>query len=374
MKLESLHLKNFRTYENLNLDFESRLAFITGRNASGKTNIIEAIGLLSQGKSFRGATDDDMIRAGQEGYFASAKYRRGASSNSLEYGCERSGLQFKRKIKMNGKTLSGRSSLIGNLITVIFSPSDILIADGGPSYRRRFLDSVLSSQDRDYLKSLIMYNRSLRQRNAVLKSIREKRGRLFDLDVWDQAILPYAKKITETRLKFIADFQSIFQQSLARISDSRDDLTIHLEAENREDNLRDFAETLKKSRLRDTAAGHTTSGPHRNSLKFLSGGRDLLHFASQGQKRSLVLALRIAQFYFLKNNLGFSPVLLIDDVIRELDAGRRSAFVEILHESGQALFTTPDLDGLEDFLAKLSGEISIYNVTGHGTVDRARHG
>ena len=367
MKLRSLHVKNFRTYEALDLAFASRLSFLTGPNANGKTNILEAIGMLSLGKSFRGATDEDMVRAGAPGYYIECRYEKDGQSFDLNLGVDFTGGKLRRRIKLNGKQLPGRSALIGHIISVIFSPQDIMIAEGGPSYRRRFLDMVLSYQNQDYLKQLLQYNRALRQRNTILKKMKSGKARLDQLEAWDGPIIDYANRITRARQEFVRQFESIFQGALGRISGDRDMLTMRL-AYAAELEETDFAAALKKYATRDAAIGYTSVGPHRQNLLFERNGQDIMRFGSQGQKRSLVLALRIAQFSFLQKNLRLAPVLLIDDVIRELDARRRAAFVELLKECGQAIFTTPDLDGL-DAQPELRKDISVFHVQAPGVLE-----
>jgi len=374
VQLQSLQLKNFRTYPSLELRFDSRLTFLTGANANGKTNILEAVGLISLGKSFRSATDQDMARkasdAGPPGYFIGCRFRKGAENYELSYGCDLSG-QTRRRIKINGKAVSGRQELIGHIITVIFSPDDILIAEGGPAYRRRFLDMVLSYQDQAYLKTLLAYNRALRQRNAILKRIKQQKARLGDLDAWNAGLIDLGGKLTAARQRFVEDFRSIFQDSLLRISGKRDELEMRLHYSS-EIEAEDMAAALRKYAPRDAALGYTSGGPHRHNLMFEKNGEDILRFGSQGQKRSLVLALRIAQFFFLKKSLGLPPVLLIDDVIRELDVNRRGAFVQLLRECGQAIFTTPDFEGEERARLKdLENEITVYRVSAPGQVERA---
>ena len=368
MKLEKLQLVNFRTYEKTALEFPKRLCFIIGPNAAGKTNIIEAVSLLSMGKSFRGASDQDMVRHEAPGYFLSCSYRRFDQVFQMEMGCDVSGRSLKRKIKLNGKALAGRSALIGNLISVIFSPSDISIVEGGPAHRRKFLDMVLSSHDSDYLRSLITYNRALKQRNAILKKIRKQEAKTDDLKVWNENLAGFAEKITRSRQDFVRDFREIFYDALKKISNNNDELELKLalSSDTEESN---FIGALEKYVRRDIALGYTTTGPHRHNLTFEKNGHDILHQGSQGQKRSLVLALRISQFYYLKHNLHLSPILLIDDVIRELDANRRSSFIQLLRECGQAIFTTPDLDGLDTFIQEIKDEVGIYELGGPGVIE-----
>lgn len=369
MKVKALQLKNFRTYSNLEISFRNRLCFITGRNATGKTNIVEAISVLSNGRSFRGAGDEEMLRTGENGYYISCRYEKNGSDHQLEYGYDSSTGKSRKKIQLNGKAYPSRSALIGNLVSVIFNPADILIVNGGSALRRRFIDLVISNQNRDYFENLLQYNKALKQRNILLKSIRNNKNRLSDLDPWDVGLSGYGEKIMNYRKGFIQEFNLYFEKALERISESRDRIEIVLSSG--DENGISFEEKLKKNRMRDVAAGFTTSGPHRHTIYFMNDEKkDAANYLSQGQKRSLVLSLRIAQFYYLKQKLNYSPVLIIDDVIRELDAYRRSAFVALLHECGQALFTTPDMDGLEQFLSDMQSEYEIYQTKGGGEIER----
>lgn len=365
MNLERLQLQNFRTYESLDISFERRLTFITGPNAFGKTNILEAISLLSVGKSFRGAADEDMVRSGTNHYHIAGVYKRTSTVYQVEFACELSDQGIKRRIRLNGKQLPSRSSLIGQLVTVVFSPSDIMIVEGGPALRRRFLDLVLSSHDTEYLNELILYNRALRQRNSLLKKVRERKIRMEELDPWDSTLARHASRVTSARRAFIAEFQGIFQDALSRISKARDIVELSLETSEGED---DLSALLKKTLYRDTAVGHTGAGPHRHQLLMSSSGRDIQSRGSQGQKRSLVLALRIAQFEYLKKRLGLAPVLLIDDVLRELDKDRTLAFVQLLRDCGQAIFTTPDAEAAGIQREEFAGEISVYKVREPGHI------
>lgn len=356
-----MQLKNFRTYSNLTLSIDSRLSFILGKNAYGKTNIIEAVNLLSNGRSFRGAADRDMINYGNNAYHISANFRRLNQLNTIDFGCEESAGVLKRRVKLNGKLINNRSELIGNFISVIFSPADIAIADSGPQLRRRFMDMVLSNQDLQYLDNIMHYNRALKQRNAFLKRIKLKLAEVKDVLIWDRKLVELAEKIIKTRKQFIIDFQKIFSEALDRISNGMDSLQLILVMTSKKEET-DYAEALQQMIRRDTLLGFTTIGPHRHNILFEKDGRDIVRFGSQGQKRSLVLALRIAQFYYLKKKLNFSPILLIDDVIRELDVYRRESFIKLLQECGQAIFTTPDMSDLSRFLNKMKNESTVYEI------------
>ncbi len=370
MKLLALQLDSFRTYAKLDLVFEKRLTFITGPNAAGKTNILEAISILSQGKSFRGAADADMLRGGSSFYFLAARFSRAGATRTCEAACETQSGQIRRRFKLDGKQLAGRLGLIGQLVSVVFSPTDILIVDGGPAQRRRFLDMVLSNHDRTYLEHLVLYNRALKQRNTILRKIRHNQARLTDLEPWNAELTRYATTLIRQRDRFLVEFTPNFARALQAIShdDDRIDLRIQTGSDAERE---DFLAALKNHTTRDTRAGYTTIGPHRHNVLFCAGDadQDILHHGSQGQKRSLVLALRFAQYYYLREKIGASPVLLIDDVLNELDARRRQAFVELLKECGQALFTTPELEGLEELTKKHADDISIYRVREKGIVE-----
>lgn len=357
MYLRSLQLHHYRNYASLNLDFPDRLTFLIGENGSGKTNILEAISVLTTGKSFRGAPDQELVQQGFPGFHIQCSYEWNNMLHSLEMGVQVQD-RLQRKIKKDGKVLPSRASLIGNLVAVVFSPDDLSIVQGGPTERRRFLDALLSHRDSAYLDALLKYNRAMRQRNAILKSIRQNKARLNDLDVWDRTLAELGSSITGQRQRFLKEYEPILNQSIAQISGGRDRIRVSLfPGEALQENYR---KAMSERRMRDVATGSTSFGPHRDRLLFLcqdGSDRDVQFRFSQGQKRSLVLALRVGQFYYLKQYLGRSPILLIDDVIRELDYNRRDYFVDLLHKCGQAFFTTPDLDGLEEAVQSTGARI-----------------
>lgn len=368
MKIKSIHLTNFRNYSDQIIKFNKRITFITGKNAFGKTNIIEAISLLSTGKSFRGASDNDILKEKTNLYTVRAEYERSNQNFRIDYGYEIVNRNTNRKILINKKPISGRSSLIGNIVCVIFSPSDISIIEGGPQIRRKFFDMMISSSNKAYLNELIQYNKILLQRNAELKRLKQNFSSDKSLSIWDVSIAESAQNIIRYRKEYISSFNEIFKQSLSLISNDYDDIYIKYNIiNNLEEN--NFIEALEKSKARDLALGYTTVGPHRHVIRFENNGKDIENFGSQGQKRSLVLALKISEYKFLKIKMGFSPILLIDDVIRELDVDRRSAFIRLLGECNQAIFTTPDINGLEDFIKTIEKDVVIYTLKQPGKLD-----
>lgn len=364
MRLESIELRNFRTYEHLALSFERRLTFLTGKNGAGKTSLLEAAAILSFGRSFRGADDQDLIKEGATGYRISGRFTRGGLRNTLEFAVDTSTGALKRRIRLNEKAASGRGAVIGQFLAVVFSPADLSIVEGAPAERRKFVDATLASMDPVYLENLVFFQKTLKQRNTLLKRIRERKSAPADLAVWDTKFCEYSARLWERRTVFVEDFKKSFEKALERISTALD--SIELRIVNPYAN--DLASNLLRHRERDIRVGFTSCGPHRDSVQLQRTGKDILQFGSQGQKRSAALALRIGQFDYFKRMTGFTPVLLIDDVIRELDAERRSAFVELLEESGQAVFTTPDLDGIDGRYSHLLRNSTILQVQPGGKI------
>ena len=363
MNILSLQLKNFRNYEYLNIDFNAKLIFIIGPNAHGKTNILEAISLLSIGKSFRGVSDQHLIQSNKTYYNIACDYEKQSKIHYLSLGYELKNKSGIRKIKYNKNTLANRQKLIGKLITIIMSPADLNIIEGGSIYRRKFLDLIISYENPEYFQNLLDYNRTVKQRNSLLKKIKFHKANRDDLGYWDKIYVKLAQNLILTRENFIHEFREFLYEAVSSISSNKEIYSLKMQYV-QSDEQKMFAECVEKSRLKDINSGFSNLGPQRHSLQFEINGNDILTFGSQGQKRTLVLALRIAQFYYLKKKTGVSPLLLIDDVIRELDSTRRTAFVKLLHNCGQAIFTTPDLDGLDDITGQVDSLIYIIKEPG----------
>lgn len=342
MRILSLELQNFRNHERVALQFEDRLNFFTGENASGKTNLLEALAYVATGRSFRGAADGDLVRQGQRHFFLKCQFLdRLEQETRIEIGFE-TGSTARKKVKRNGTVLKRMSDMLGYLLAVVFTPEDLSIVQGAHQERRSYLDSVLGGMDSEYLEALLQFNRALRQRNELLRSIQEKRARLDDLLPWDELFIRHGSFVQARRRAFLLEFEPVVLRSIERISEARDRLHLVLESST-EDELR---AALKEKRFEEVRAGHSLTGPHRNRLYFRDAtGEDVGVRFSQGQKRTLALALRVAQFYYQKERTGKPPVLLIDDVLQELDGRRRRAFLDLLDDCGQAFFTTPDLEG-----------------------------
>jgi DNA replication and repair protein RecF len=345
MEIRSLELHNFRNYRRAALTFKERLNFFVGKNASGKTSLLEAIAYISLGRSFRGVNDLDLILQGERHFFIRCDLvDRMDRTTRFEIGVE-SAPVTRKKIKQDGLVLKRTSQMLGSLICVLFIPEDLILVQGGHQERRAFIDYVLGLVDNEYLTSLLNFQRVLKQRNELLKRIQENRARLDDLKPWDDIFIQHAVAVQSKRKDFLLKFEPFAVRSVEQISGLKDFIRLRLELSPEGSDEEGLRQCLQKRRLEEVRAGHSLFGPHRDRLYFLdSSGEEIGRRFSQGQKRTLAISLKVAQFYYLKEKIGQPPVLLVDDVLQELDIDRRRAFLEVLHDCGQAFFTTPDFE------------------------------
>ncbi|EMJ98208.1 DNA replication/repair protein RecF [Leptospira alstonii] len=354
MFLKHLTLQNFRNHEELSLDFNSRLIFFVGDNGEGKTNLLEAICMLSWLKSFREPEDSNLIRWGSENYFLRGRIQENQKESVLEIGFTAKPT-VKRKLKFNQEEVKKRTDLIGKFITVLLTPMDLKIIESGPAERRKFIDAFISSFDPFYLESLLEYNKILKHRNALLKTGGSDASHL---SIWDKKLIEKGVIILNKREEIVLELNSFYQTNLNRLSGGKDELEMTYKPNVKNEN--EFVEKLGRNLGRDLRLGYTSVGIHRDDLFIGSNERDITEFGSQGQKRSTVIALKTATFNYYRNVLNTTPVLLIDDVIRELDVKRREYFVDLVVNAGQAFFTTTDLEGIQDYVGKLQDQKQIF--------------
>ncbi len=345
MEIRSLELQNFRNYERASLRFAEKLNFFVGENASGKTSLLEALAYVSLGRSFRGGSDADLIREGEKHFFIRCELRdRNDQETRFEIGVE-IGQSSRKKIKRDGVVLKRTSQMLGSLVCVVFTPEDLALVQGGHQERRAYIDFVLGSVDGEYLDALLQFNRALRQRNELLRRIQENKARIDDLIPWDDMYIRHAVIVQQKRQAFLERFEPVVLQSVERISGLKDRISLKLDTSLDEGGEKSLRRRIRDKRYEEIRLGHSLLGPHRDRLYFLdSSGEEIARRFSQGQKRTLALSLKVAQFYYLKDHLGRPPVLLVDDVLHELDVHRRRAFLEVLDDCGQAFFTTPEMD------------------------------
>jgi DNA replication and repair protein RecF len=369
--VSSLQLKNFRNYSNLSIPIEKKINFLLGPNGCGKSNLLEAIGIFSQFKSFRSVNDNDLVLSGEDNYFIKLWFLKNNNKHNIQIGYQMpvDAYPRKKKILYNEKVIHSASNIIGEFICIFFIPDDLAIIDGGMKKRRQFFDLILSQCDFTYLQNLVEYNRALKQRNALLRSINERKMKIRDLNVWNEQLISRAGDIITKREQLIQNFNPLLQNALSKISCEKDYWEIKYIKKTEKEKLQC---ELEKSTQKDIIHGRTSAGPHLDKIFFKgypngkinsqNSKKDVLDIASQGQKRTLVLSLKIAQYEYYRSLLGINPVLLIDDVITELDKSRKIHFIELLGTSGQSFFTTTSLDDHKEICGEFFTDFGIFNI------------
>ncbi len=365
MIIKKIQLENFRNYEQQEIRTGPATNIIYGDNAQGKTNILEAVYLCVCARSHRTAKDFELIRHGQDHYKITLDFtsRNGADETiEIRYLAPvTSDLQRQkpqRLIYHNGMQLERVGDLMGLFHAVIFAPEDLNLVKEGPATRRRFLDLLISQVRPSYFQNLQQYGRILGQRNKILKDLRDKgfgrlkrpdQANLLQLEVWDDALARAGAAIIWQRLLFSQRIEKIASAMQKSISNEKEQLYVRyktiskIDAEiTQEQLLQDFNSKLKTMLYEDIERGITNSGPHRDDLELSLDGANLRLFASQGQQRSTVLSLKIAELRILEEETGELPVLLLDDVMSELDETRRTRLLESI-QSAQVFVTCTDL-------------------------------
>ena len=364
IELSRIRLKNFRSYGTLDLKISGKLIFITGQNGIGKTSILEAISMASLLRSFRAGKERDMIKWNADMFTIDVFYkdRNGEQKLHLGYSSEKRGMKTvsNRAILMNNQKVSKVADFIGRFQTVVFSPNDVEIIDTTPKQRRRFVDIMLSTLYSEYLIELQSYMKTLKMRGELLRKGTTDRGYI---DAIDQELSKSGSFIQKKRSTFLQDFQIPLSKYVNQISNNKDEWVIRYQpsiSDGTEINA--YKAMLEANLKNDLRLRQTTRGVHRDKIFFHPPRMphiDLMKIASQGQKRTLALALKMSQFIFTNNILNKKPILLIDDVLNELDTERRTSFIRFLNDIGQALITTTDLAGIEDYLKLFEDEVTI---------------
>lgn len=363
MTLRRLLLVDYRNYARLDLDVTGALNIFVGENAQGKTNLLEAIYLLATGRSYRTARDAELVRWGAEQAVVSAVVLRQVGEARLDVTLREAG---PKTVRVNGKVRRRLSDLFGITVAVVFSPDDLRLVKGSPEERRRFLDLEIAQVSAVYRHHLIRYHQVLRQRNNLLRAIGEGQAEPEGLAEWDPQLLESGVEIVVHRARAVRELSRLAGASHERISDGRETLELRYlpfwidaepgtgpaeetagraELEERAAVRPIYAEELRRLRRAELARGNTLCGPHRDDLQFLINGVDARRFGSQGQQRSAVLSTKLAEVAFMEEEVGEPPLLLLDDVLSELDAGRRLKFLDQVSGRVQTFITTAYLAG-----------------------------
>ena len=340
MYVSSLSLWDYRNYERLDLTLDKGTNIFYGNNAQGKTNILEAIYLCGTTRSHRGAKDGELIRFGKNEAHIRMMLQREASSYQLDMHLRKSSA---KGIAVNGVPVRRAKEILEVASLVFFSPEDLFIIKNGPSERRRFLDAQLCQLDRVYLSDLSEYTKVIGNRNKLLKDLGSDRSLLPTLDVWDEQLCRYGRRLIEKREAFLARLLPMARDIHSSITGGKEDLGLFYEPSVE---ARDMADQLFLNRERDLSQRMTTVGPHRDDLLVKANGIDLRRFGSQGQQRTAALSLKLSELQMARSRNREAPILLLDDVLSELDGSRQDSLLESIHDI-QTLITCT---GLEDFV------------------------
>ena len=336
MILKSLALKQYRSYERLGLHFDDGINILQGQNAAGKTNVLEAIGFLSFGKSFRTNRDTECIRDGAEAAYIKGTVSKKEGALSIEAQLSRTGV---KSLKVDAQPIRRMGDLFGNFIAVIFAPEDLKVLKESPSLRRRFLDMEISKLYPTYFFDLQEYQKALAQKNALLKS-RMKEEQLKKLvDIYNTQMSEHGERIIRARQKFIGRIDALSRDIHDDLSGGEALALKYMSSVSGDDIKKALFERMEKSLGAEIEQGCSLVGPHREDIAVSLGGVPVKVYASQGQIRTAMLSLKLATLALARTDYGARPVLLLDDVFSELDGSRQKA---LLHHVGgiQCFITT----------------------------------
>ncbi len=343
MRVNRIVLRNFRNYSHLDIDFRSNINIFIGENAQGKTNILEAIYLGSVGKSHRTSDDDDLVGWDFPDAAVDVFFTRQGVDNKIGFRLVK---KQKKEVLMNEFPIKPRE-VLGSLNTVLFSPEDLWLIKGAPALRRRFLDMEISQAVPAYYRHLLQYNRILNQRNNLLKKIRERKAAPELLETWDDQLAKTAAVLFNKRIESLKKMGMLANLMHRRLTASKENLTTvyhQAGADEAAEVLTSewFRKKFSLLREEDIGSGSTSVGPHRDDIILKVNGKDLRNFGSQGQQRTGILALKLAELEFLKSETGEYPVLLLDDVMSELDAQRREQLLLFIRDKIQTVITATE--------------------------------
>ncbi len=354
MILSSIYLKNFRSHKNTSINFSDKINYIVGGNGQGKTSVLESIYFLCTTKGYNSKTDSEVTRFNEKEFEIKGSFRDLTENNVRVY----FSLEENRKYYFqNDKQINRYVDVIGKFPVVILIPADHSITQGPPGDRRKFVDSVISQSSETYLKLLLDYNRTLRQRSSLLTRIKENKKISAswnnELDAWTLKLIDVGSEIIEHRMKFVNEFNSYVELSYLKIMKT-DELpkVYYLYLENEKDKSVDlpikeiFINALKIKKDEELRRVANLVGPHRDEFLFEINNKELRTYGSQGQHKTFQIALKFAQFFYLKDKTGRTPLFLLDDVFGELDARRSLKTSEFLRETGQAFITLTDFSNM----------------------------
>lgn len=365
MILKRLTILNYKNLEQAELSFSNKLNCFFGQNGMGKTNLLDSIYYLSFCKSATNPADSQNIHHGHDFFVIQGFYEQNDGTPEEIYcGLKR---KSKKQFKRNKKEYTRLSDHIGFIPLVLVSPTDIELINAGSDERRRFMDVVISQYDKNYLDALIKYNKALSQRNTLLKSETPVDPELFN--IWEEIMARNGEIVYQKRQKFITEFIPIFQSIYSFISQEKERVELHYESHVHEKPL---LEIIQESRPKDQIMGYSLRGIHKDDLSMLLDEFPIKKEGSQGQNKTYLTALKLAQFEFLKRT-GTTPLLLLDDIFDKLDTERVSQIIQLVSSEkfGQIFITDTNREHLDKILQQTASDYKIFHVI-HGVTEEVK--
>lgn len=356
MFLNHLSVINYKSLKQVELDLSSKMNCFFGDNGMGKTNLLDAIYYLSFCKSHTNVIDSQNILHGEDFFVIQGFYESDEKPEEIYCGLKR---RQKKHFKRNKKEYERLSDHIGFIPLVLVSPSDSELIQGGSEERRRFMDMVISQYDKGYLNALIQYNKALQQRNAMMKQPEIPDGTL--LDIWEEVMVSTGKEVFEKRTAFIRDFSPEFQTYYNAISQFKEPVSLDYQSHLQQDN---FDILLKNERKKDHIIGFTRKGIHKDDINMHLDEFPIKRIGSQGQNKTFLIALKLAQFNFLKKINNKTPILLLDDIFDKLDSKRVEQIIQLVSQDnfGQIFITDTNRLHLHEIVQKTHHDYKIFQV------------
>lgn len=363
MFLSNLKITNFKSYADADIDLCDGVNCLVGNNGVGKTNLLDAVYYLSFCKSYFNSIDMQNIRQGEDFFAVHGRYE-GLESQPVQVSCiQRRGQP--KQMRYDQKPYKVFADHIGRIPLVIVSPTDQVLITGGSDVRRKFLNGVVSQTDKPYLQNLLQYDKALAQRNRLLKQFYD--DRYWDapaIDVWDSQLVRFGTPLFDARQRFLEKFIPIFNDYYNWISSQRETVEIGYESQLIQN--RDLAALLVEAQAADRYAQFTTVGPHKDDLTLSIAGLPVKKFASQGQQKTISLALKLAQFQYILDHTGVKPILLLDDIFDKLDLDRIKQLIRLVggDRFGQVFLTDTQPGRVQQIFSELpSVTHRIFNIT-----------
>jgi DNA replication and repair protein RecF len=359
MHLSSISLVNFKNFDQLEYEFTPRINCFVGDNGVGKTNLLDAIHYLSLCKSFFNSVDSQNIHHEKDFFVIQGNYLRNEQEEKIYCGVKRN---TKKQFRRNKKDYQKLSDHIGLIPVVMVSPGDSILVTGGSEERRRFMNGVISQFDRQYLEDMITYNHALAQRNVLLKDFAKKRH--FDrdsLDIWTEQMISPGERIFLKRKSFIEKILPVFTHYQQFVSLGREKVGLVYESQLEGG---DYRMLLDSAVERDRLLQYSSCGIHKDELVLMLGNHPMKKSGSQGQQKTYLIALKLAQFDFISNLNGFHPILLLDDIFDKLDEGRVEQIIKLVADNsfGQIFITDTSRRRLQDILSDTGIGFSIIDL------------